>query len=157
MGMRYYAGKVLLIGSSSILLLEATVCIVRKLNICLLARKSNCVFCQREKRQIAKKSGYSNYMPILLTKNYHNITVLPGIIKATMSIFKVSSGSRQHPSNSSLYTEEMLNNDMRHKENVETEYIARQITKLDDNYNFSKPSSARLLYYHGPNIIAKQI
>ena len=157
MGMKYYVGKVLLIGSSSILLLEATACIVRKLNICLLARKSNCVFCQREKRQIAKKSGCSNYMPILLAKRYYNFAVLPGIIKAMMSIFKASSGSRLHPSNSSSYTEEIFNNDMRNKENVKTVYIAHQIPKLDDNLDIYEPSSSRLLHYHNPNIITKQI
>ena len=147
----------MLIGSSSILLLEATVCIVRKLNICLLARENNCVFCQREKRQISKKSGSSKYTSIPPAKRYYNFTVLPGIIRTMMSIFNASSRSRLHQSNSSLHNEEKFINDMRSKEHIEIECIANQMSKLNDNFSFSEPSSPRLLYYHDPNVITKQM
>ena len=135
--MKYYVGKVLLIGSSSILLLEATVCIVRKLNICLLARKNNCVFCQKEKRQISKKSGCSNYTPIPQAKSYYNFTVLPRITRTMMSIFNDSWRSRLNRSNTTFDTEEKFINDMKSKENMETEYGAPQIPKLNDNFQFS--------------------
>ena len=74
-----------------------------------------------------------------------------------MSILNASSRSELHPSNSSLYTEEIFIKDMRNKEKMETECIAHQIPKLNDNFNFYQPSSPRLLYCHDPNIITKEI
>ena len=135
MGMRYNFGKVLLIGSSSILVLEATVCILRKWNTCFFARKNSCTFCEREKRQSSKKSGSRNCIQGSPGKNYHNFTVVSGLIKTMISIMKASARSRQHSSNSGKFSsEEILIDEMKRKENMEIESTVHGISVPIDRY-----------------------
>lgn len=158
MGMKYYFGKVLLIGSSSILILEATVCIIRALNICILTKKSNCVFCQREKRIVSNKNGYNGFVQTPSVKRYQNFTVLSCLIKSILSILKTSREPKIFPPTSvALYPDENCVEGIVRVENHEIDSMKEQIPIFQDNYIYRYPSSSRARHSFMNNGASKHV
>ena len=155
MGIKYYFGKVLLIGSSSILILEATVFIIRTLNICLLAKKNNCVFCKREKRNISSKN---NFVQTASVKRYQNFTVLSCLIKTIISILKASNKTKMLPPKSVLlYPGENSFKGIVRLENEEIDSMKEQWPIFQDKFMDSYSSESKARRYFKNNEESKHV
>ena len=134
MCMKYNFGKILLIGSSSVLLLEAAVCIIRKLNICLLSGKNDCMFCKKEKRNILMKRGSNNFIQSAPAKHNSNFTVISCLLKTMISVLKSSEKPKIRQSNyDELCSDETAMKNTENEANNKNGSIIHKVSIISDN------------------------
>ena len=133
MCMKYNFGKILLIGSSSVLLLEAAVCIIRKLNICLLSGKNDCMFCKKEKRNILMKRGSNNSIQSAPAKSNSNFTVISCLLKTMISVLKTPEKPKIPQSNYVELCSEIATKTTENEANNKIGNIIHKVSIISDN------------------------